>query len=248
MRTYSQVIYKDDLDMKIFLPDEGAFSLFIYFHGGGLTSGSNGGCEAFAEVLCERGIGVATVNYRMYPKVGYPVFIEDCAEAVAWVFKNIKEYGECKGIYAGGSSAGGYISMMLQFDNKYLQKHGIDPTDLAGYIHDAGQPTAHFNVIQKEHGVDGKRIIVDETAPLYHIGLAEKYSPMLIIVSDDDMKNRYEQTQLVVSTLKHFGHTENVYYKEMHGTHCAYVYKKDEDGKGVFGKIVDEFIKAVESK
>ena len=138
--------------------------------------------------------------------------------------------------------------MMLQFDNKYLQKHGIDPLDLAGYIHDAGQPTSHFNVIQKELGVDGKRVIIDEMAPLYHIGLAEKYSPMLIIVSDQDMQNRYEQTQLVRSTLKHFGHVDDVYYKEMHGRHCAYVYQADDDGEGILGNLVWDFVKSVEGR
>ena len=209
-------------------------------------AGSKGGCEVFAKTLCRQGIGVMTVNYRMYPTAKFPEYIEDCAEAVAWAFKNIGKYGKCDKIYAGGSSAGGYISMMLQFDNKYLQKHGINPTELAGFVHDAGQPTSHFNVIQKELGVDGRRVIVDEMAPLYYIGLADVYSPMLIIVSDNDMENRYEQTQLFVSTLKHFGHKDNVYYKEMRGTHCAYVYKEDDDGEGVFGKIIAEFIKKSE--
>ena len=247
MRSYLNVEYKNGLDMNIFLPDEGEFSLLVYIHGGGITAGTNGGCEVFAETLCKQGIGVATINYRLYPEAKYPEFIEDSADAVAWVFKNIEKYGKCKGIYAGGSSAGGYISMMLQFDKKYLQKHGIDPLDLAGYVHDAGQPTSHFNVIQKELGVDGKRVIIDEMAPIYYIGLAEKYSPMLIIVSDQDMENRYEQTQLVISTLKHFGHVDNVHYKLMHGTHCAYVYRKDEDGEGTFGKLIAEFIKKVEA-
>lgn len=248
MRTYSDVFYKDNLDLKIFLPDEDAFSLFVYFHGGGLEHGSNAGCEVFASTLCKQGIGVATVNYRKYHTAKFPDYLEDAAEAVAWVFKHISEYGECKGIYAGGSSAGGYMSMMLQFDNKYLQKHGISPTDLAGFIHDAGQPTTHFNLIKYEYKLHGNRVIIDEKAPIYHIGEAESYSPMLIIVSDDDMQNRYEQTQLLMSTLKHFGHEDKVSYKLMHGKHCAYVYQKDDDGEGVFGKMVGEFIKTVEKK
>ncbi len=245
MRIYESVEYKNGLDLKIMLPDEGDFSLFVYFHGGGLTGGSKDDCEYFANTLCKRGIGVASVAYRLYPEAKYPEFIEDCAEAVAWVCKHISEYGTCKGIYLGGSSAGGYISMMLQFDNKYLQKHGIDPLDFAGFIHDAGQPTAHFEVLQREHGVDERRVIVDETAPLYHIGLAEKYSPMLIIVCDNDMGNRYDQTQLLVSTLRHFGHTDNVHYKEMHGTHTCYYFQNDEDGEILIGKIFAEFIKKI---
>ena len=249
MRIYKDIEYKSNLTLELHLPEENDFSIFVFFHGGGLEFGSSAGCEVFSRTLCKHGIGVATVNYRMYPEAKFPDYIEDCAEAVAWVFQNIGKYGNCKEVYAGGSSAGGYISMMLQFDKKYLQKHGIAPTDLAGYIHDAGQPTTHFKVLEAERGIsNGVRVIVDEAAPLYFIGDTESYSPMLIIVSDDDMKNRYEQTQLLISTLKYCGHTENVYYKEMHGTHCAYTYKEDEDGEGVFGKLIAEFIGEVKKE
>jgi hypothetical protein len=65
---------------------------------------------------------------------------------------------------------------------------------------------------------------------------------MLVIVSDNDMENRYEQTMLLVSTLKHFGHTDNVTLKVMHGTHCAYVRAVDEKGDSILGKLVLEFI------
>lgn len=86
--------------------------------------------------------------------------------------------------------------------------------------------------------------IVD-SASLYHIGEDDKYPPMLIIVSDNDMINRYEQTMLLVSTLKHFGHADSVILKKMNGTHCAYVNASDENGTSIFGKLVVDFINGV---
>ena len=124
-----------------------------------------------------------------------------------------------------------------------LVVHGISPEELGGFFHDAGQPTVHFNVL--EYGnEDSRRIIVDERAPLYHIGVDEKYSPMLIIVSDYDRQNRFEQTMLVVSTLEHFGHTENVELKVMKRTHCAYCREDavDKDGNNQFGLLVANYI------
>ena len=109
-----------------------------------------------------------------------------------------------------------------------------------GYFHDAGQPTAHFNVL-KNSGVDPRRIIVDETAPLYHIGLEEDYPRMRFIVSDNDMKNRYEQTMLMMSTLKHF-EFEKYDHVVMHGKHCAYCKAVDENGESVLGKMILDFI------
>jgi len=231
--------------LDLYLPEETHFPVFIYFHGGGLTSGSRAGVNTFLHELISHGIAVASADYRMYPDANYPDFIEDTAKAVAWVKTHIGEYGKCDGIFVGGSSAGGYLSMMLCFDEHYLTAEGVSPSDIAGYVHDAGQPTAHFNVL-KYKGIDPRRIIVDESAPLFHIGRSEHYPPMHFIVSDNDMKNRYEQTMLVLSTLKHFELDATVSHTVMHGTHCAYCsVKKDvraENGEYAFGVIIRDFI------
>ena len=193
------------------------------------------------EYLTAHGVAVVAPNYRMYPNAHYPDFLVDSAKAVAWTFENIKAYGNATEVYVGGSSAGGYISQMLCFDDSWLSAHQIKPSAIAGYVLDAGQPTCHFNVL-RERGLDTRRVIIDESAPLYHITDERSYPPMLIIVSDNDMVNRYEQTMLLMSTLKHFGHTEHVSLKVMQGKHCAYVRSLDENGDSVLGKLILELI------
>ena len=229
--------------LDLYLPDAESFPVFVYFHGGGLVNGSKDGGVAYYEQLANRGIAVATCNYRMYPAAKYPDFILDAAEAVAWVKNHISEYGICDKIFMGGSSAGGYLSMMLCFDPLWLSANRVKLSDIAGFIHDAGQPTVHFNVL-KERGIDSRRVIIDTAAPLFHIGNGAKYPPMLIIVSDNDMKNRYEQTMLLMSTLDHFGYSDLATLKLMHGTHCAYGKLFEEDGSNVLANIVEEYIKA----
>ena len=230
--------------LDLYLPDEKSFASFVYFHGGGLENGDKEKAESslMANYLTQHGVALATANYRLYPEAKYPEFIEDAANAVAWVKQHIGEYGGGDRIYVGGSSAGGYLSMMLCFDAHYLALHGIDPVSLGGFVHDAGQPTKHFNVL-RECGLDTRRVIVDETAPLYHVGKAPSYPPMLFIVSDNDMQNRYEQTMLMRSTLLHFGHPQDrMLLKVMHGGHCSYVKQIDENGDSLFGKLVMDFI------
>ena len=244
MRSFTDLSY-GSLDMQkldIYLPDSEEFAAFVYFHGGGLINGSRK-CfpEEVSEYFTKRGVALISVEYRMYPDAEYPDFIEDAAKSVAWVKNNISNYGNCKGIYVGGSSAGGYLSMMLCFDRRYLENEGVDPLEIKGWIHDAGQPTAHF-VVLKNSGADSRRIIVDERAPLYYVGLEKEHSPMLVIVSDYDMQNRYEQTMLLMSTLKHFELDGNVELLVMHGTHCAYVQALDEKGDSVLGKAVCDFM------
>jgi dipeptidyl aminopeptidase/acylaminoacyl peptidase len=233
--------YKKGLFLDLFLPESEEFDLIVYFHGGGLVNGDRKGKEIFAKPLADQNVATASVDYSMYPNAKFPDFIVECADSIAWLKNNISAYGKCKRIFVGGSSAGGYLSMMLCFDDKYLNAVGLKPTDIDGYIHDAGRPTAHFNVLT-ERGIDSRRLIIDETAPLYFIGTAEKYSPMLFIVSDNDISARYEQIMLTIKTLEHFGHKDNVYLKYMHGGHTEHTRKQDENGEGVFGNIINEFV------
>ena len=241
MKSIYDIEYKNGLCLDIHLPEGEEYDLFVYFHGGGLVRGKRGGVEVFAETLAKRGIATASVEYRLMPSAQFPDFIEDAADAIRWLVDHAQDYGRLNRIFVGGSSAGGYISMMLCFDERYLARVGMKPTDIAAYIHDAGQPTAHYNVL-KSRGIDPKRVIVDEIAPLYFVGMAEKYSPMLFIVSDNDMVGRYEQTMLMVKTLCYFGHGDVVSLRVMNGKHCEYVYKADENGEGVLGVEILAFL------
>lgn len=243
MKTVFDVCYNEKTKqyLDIYLPDSDGFSVLLYFHGGGLEAGDKSNQKVLFDYMISQGVAVVSANYRMYPNAKYPDFLIDASDATAWVFKNIGNYGKIKGIYVGGSSAGGYISQMLCFDERWLLKHGIKATDISGFVLDAGQPTCHYNVL-REKGLDTRRVIIDDTAPLYHIDAEKQYPPMLIIVSDNDMKNRYEQTMLLISTLEHFGYSEKIELKVMNGKHCAYVNAKDQNGESVLGKLVIEFI------
>lgn len=246
MRKFLDIPYGEHQMQKLdlWLPDEGEFDIYIHLHGGGIEKGSRKVNKIFPEYLTKRGVGLASVEYRMYPDAKYPDFIEDSASAAAWVKQNIANYGKCNRIFLGGSSAGGYLSMMLCFDKRWLGAVGMEPMDIAGFFHDAGQPTAHFNVL-KYSGIDSRRIIIDQTAPLYHIGVDPEYPPMRFIVSDNDMKNRYEQTMLVLSTLKHFEYDQcKISMKLMQGTHCRYTYPDilTEKGESLFGEMICDFI------
>ena len=248
MRVIEGISYGQGGELDLYLPDGECFDVFVFFHGGGIEKGSRAEATRFASDLADQGVCVVSADYRMYPDAKYPDFIEDAAEAVAYVREHIEEYGRCRRLIVGGSSAGAYLSMMLCFDGRYLGAHGIDPIEIDGWVHGAGQPTAHFRVL-KEHGEDPKRLIVDERAPLYFVGRVERYSPILFLVSDHDMQNRYEQTVLTLSTLKHFGHEgERVQCRVMEGKHCAFFKEYEKNGINRFARIFLEWLPTVEER
>lgn len=223
--------------LDLYLPDSETFNVLIYFHGGGLESGDKSEPMENLNLLLEHGIALVRANYRMYPDANYPAFIEDAAAAVAWVKTHITAYGTCENIYVGGSSAGAYLAMMLCFDEQYLGAHGLNPADVAGYLFDAGQPTTHFNVLN-ERGLDPRQIVVDEAAPLYHVGEPNGRPPVFITVAENDMPGRFEQIQLLCQTLSQFGWPdERVLYRFLPGhMHCDYLCD------AVFAEMILEFI------
>lgn len=237
--------------LELYLPDCDTFPVFIYFHGGGLKRGEELliNKPRYLRYLQSKGVAVIRAEYRSYPDACYPDFIRDAASAVAWAKNHMSEYGNVTGYFVGGSSAGGYLTQMLCFDKKYLGKHNIDPDSIDGYLMDAGQPTTHFNVL-KERGIDSRRVIIDEAAPLYHVSADRNYPPMQIIVAEHDIACRYEQTQLLMATLKNLGHPEEkIDYHFMPGyKHVGYSKATDENGEHVLGKMFYDFIMKYQKK
>ena len=222
--------------LDLYLPDGEGFPTLIYFHGGGLEGGSKDEIEWIGS-FTESGIAVAAPNYRLYPHTRYPEFISDAAMASSWVCKNISRYSGGEKCFVGGSSAGAYLALMLCMDTKYLGPYSLSPDSFSGYIFNSGQPTVHFNILN-EAGIDSRSVVIDERAPIYHISAERKYPPMLVICGENDIANRLEQTQLLVSTLRCFGHTK-VELKLMDAAygHCGH------DDKPIFKDIVTNFIR-----
>lgn len=185
------------------------FPVVVWFHGGGLT----GGEKEIPQSLKEKGFAVVGVNYRLSPKVKAPAYIEDAAAAVAWVFKNINNYGgDTTLIFVSGYSAGGYLTTMIGLDKKWLAVHGVDANNIAGLVSLSGQAITHFT-IREERGIPGTQPIIDEFAPLYHV---RKEAPPLILITGDselELLGRYEENAYLMRMMKISGHTKTKLYK-----------------------------------
>lgn len=221
-----------------------ARATYIFIHGGGLEAGDKADNIRLFEHLGARGIATASLNYRMLPDARFPDFIEDCARAAAFVLKQLlTEYGLGGRVVLGGSSAGAFISMLLAFDRHYLAAQELAPEDFAGFLFDAGQPTCHFALL-RERGMDERRVIIDETAPLYHVRDARPGRPLMFITAEHDMPGRVEQNALMRRALINFGYPEQlIECRSMPGyQHCGYCDDIRPGGEFAYGDICAEFI------
>lgn len=245
MKEFLDIVYsvRDDneLTLNIRTPDSENFTTLLWFHGGGIVSGNKDGRDVPTGLL-KKGIAVASCNYTLYPTAVYPQFIEDCAQAVAFIRDKIKELGGNGKLFVGGSSAGAYITMMLCLNKAFLKNAGVNEgTDITAYISDSAQVFTHFNVL-REMGMDSRLQRIDEKAPMYYIDSSLTLRPLLMFYYSKDMVCRPEENKLFYTSLKRFLPQSDVTLTELEGTHCS-ADLPDENGDRRIEPYLYEFIK-----
>lgn len=88
------------------------FPVAVYFHGGGFHSGSIEMYDATCRDLCARsGTAVVSVGYRLAPEHPFPVPVEDCYAATAWVAEHAAQFrADGTRLAVIGPSAGGNLA------------------------------------------------------------------------------------------------------------------------------------------
>ena len=101
-------------------------SLIVFVHGGSWDSGSKDDYLFVGQAFAALGYVTVIPNYRLYPQVEFPAFVEDIALAIA-TLDQILPAGSCpdrQKIILAGHSAGGHIAAMLAAAPDYIQQQG----------------------------------------------------------------------------------------------------------------------------
>jgi acetyl esterase/lipase len=113
--------------------------VLVFIYGGAWNSGNRDFYRFVGEALASRGIVTVIPDYRVYPEVKFPGFVEDSAQAIGWALKNVARFGgDPKRLNVGGHSAGAYNAAMVAFDPRYAKAAGFDSTQIAGFVGLAG--------------------------------------------------------------------------------------------------------------
>jgi len=123
--------------LDLYVPDglQQAAPVLLFFHGGSWQSGNKNMYRFFGQAFASVGILVAVADYRLYPQVKYPVFVEDGAAAVNFLRAAIAQHGgDPARLFLSGHSAGAYIAAMLACNPAF----GVDRARIRGVIGIAG--------------------------------------------------------------------------------------------------------------
>lgn len=127
--------------LDVYIPDglTKPAPVLVFFYGGSWQSGSKDIYRAFGQAFAAKGIVTIVADYRVYPQVKYPAFIEDGAAAVRFVHDHAASYGgDPARLFVSGHSAGAYIAVMLAVNDSYLKAAHAEPSWIRGVIGIAG--------------------------------------------------------------------------------------------------------------
>jgi len=117
----------------------GPHPLVVFLYGGSWRTGSRGIYGFVGIPLAARGVVVVIPDYRLYPEVVFPDFLDDNAQAVAWAITHAAELGaDPHRVFIVGHSAGAYNAAMLAVDPRWLAHAGVDRAQIAGVAGLAG--------------------------------------------------------------------------------------------------------------
>jgi acetyl esterase/lipase len=178
--------------------------VIVFFYGGRWQEGERASYLFVAEALTAQGFVVVVPDYRVYPGVPYPEFVEDGARAVAWTHREIARFGgDPARIFLMGHSAGAHIAAMLAYDEEFLARQGLRRADVRGLIGLAGPydflPFSDADV----RAVFSSAASPQATQPIHYVRGGEP--PSLLITGDADTTVKPGNTVRLAARLRQAG-------------------------------------------
>lgn len=154
--------------------------VLVFYHGGSWQYGSKDDYRFLGTAFAARGIQTVVVNYRLYPEVIFPAFVEDAAKALAYTKSTI---ASGRPIFVAGHSAGAHIATMMALDPRFLAAEGTNVCDATKGIIGISGPY-EFTPIDPEFKLIFPAEILPSTKPINFA--ATRAPPTLLLHGDAD--------------------------------------------------------------
>ena len=142
----------------------------VFFYGGGWYEGRRQDYAFAAQAIATRGFIVVVPDYRVFPQVVYPAFLEDGAHAVRWTQDHIGPLGgDPARIVLAGHSAGAYNAVELALDDKFLKAAGVELRHIRGVAGLAGPYDFLPLDVKASRDAFGAYPDLPSTQPIHHV-------------------------------------------------------------------------------
>lgn len=199
--------------LDIYVPDkpEASKSVIVFFYGGSWQMGTRDDYKFVGQAFASKGFITVIADYRLYPQVYFPAFLEDSANAFVWAHKHISEYGgNPDKLFLAGHSAGGYNAVMLTVNDSYIKGAGGDRSWVKGAIGIAG-PYDFLPFSDPKIKEIFSKAKDPDTQPITFVG--PNLPPMLLLQGTTDTEVGADNTINLAAKLRQFNDpvTERLY-------------------------------------
>jgi poly(3-hydroxybutyrate) depolymerase len=114
--------------LDVYMPQGAAAAsrpVVVFWHGGRWREGDKSDYRFVGAALAECGYVAVIANYRHYPQVKMPGFMDDAAQAASWADAHAGEFGGARErLYLMGHSAGAQLAALVTLDPRYFAATG----------------------------------------------------------------------------------------------------------------------------
>jgi acetyl esterase/lipase len=176
--------------------------IVVYLYGGGWFAGSKASFAWVGAALARRGFTVVIPDYRLYPAVHWPMFLEDDAAAVLWARDHASKFGgDPASVIVMGHSAGAHDAFSLAVEPQWLGTVGMAPRDVKAVVGLSGVYSMFPLDGRREHGIFGPQ--TGYTDPVNHVDGPPP--PMLLITGDQDRAAEPSDSDSVAAKVREKG-------------------------------------------
>jgi acetyl esterase/lipase len=156
----------------------------VFLYGGRWQTGSKDEYRLLGDALTRRGMVAVIPEYRLYPQVRFPGWVQDAAAAVRWARDNAGRYGgDPRNVVVVGHSAGAHTAALLALDERWLREAGVPAGGVRGFVAMAG-PVDTVWTDADVQALMGPAAGWPATYPASHVNGTEP--PLLLLHGADD--------------------------------------------------------------
>ena len=224
-RCETDIPYRNDdywQKLDVFMPDragDAPLPVFCFIHGGGWYTGHKEWVTFMAPAILAAPAIFVTPSYRHAPAAQFPAPLEDCADAVAWVYRNIARHGgDPNRIHLGGHSAGAHLAALTALRRDVLAKRRLPPDVIKACYPVSGR----YDLRQAAPARDGMTVVQaflgqanDTVGASPTAQAAGNRTPFFVAVGSNDLAGFPAQARDLVAALRREACT--VRYQEFEG-------------------------------
>jgi acetyl esterase/lipase len=208
-KRHANIAYGTDSQQQldVYVPEKTAGApspVVVFWHGGRWSFGDKADYRFVGAALAEAGCVAVVANYRHYPQVNMPGFMEDAAQAALWAYAHAADYrADPKRVYLMGHSAGAHMAVLLALNQVYFAAAGRPAPHIAGVIALSGP----YNFLPlREHDVQemfGPPQLYFQSQPINFV--RANAPPMLLVHGLDDLTVWPENSRNLAAALNELG-------------------------------------------